>query len=193
MANTTSEFLGRYFDGFEKTLRSALDAPGACEALVECARMLASTAENGATIYLVGNGGSSAIAEHMAVDLTKNAGLRAIAFGSAATLTTLANDYGYEHVFEQAVSRFGREGDVIVAISSGGTSTNILNACKAARERGMRVITLSGFAADNPLRRLGDVNLFVDSRSYGYVEIIHNLLVHYINDAVIGEIEYVIR
>ena len=57
----------------------------------------------------------------------------------------------------------------------------------------MKIITLSAFESVNPLRKKGDFNFWVDSRAFGYVEIFHNLLIHYINDAIIGSVEYVIR
>ena len=193
MANTTPEFLDGYFDGFRAGLEAVLADEAAHAALCECVSIVEATRASGATLYIVGNGGSAAIAEHAAIDFTKNARLRAIAFSGTPTLTTLSNDYGYEHAFAQAIRLYAREGDVLVAISSGGTSANILNAVAEARSIGMTMITLSGFAADNPLRAAGDVNLYVPSRAYGYVELIHSALLHYVNDAVIGAIEYVIR
>lgn len=187
------ELIDSYFTDFKAALDAFLAQGENVRRLHKGVEILRATRDSGATIYLIGNGGSAAVAEHMAIDLTKNAGLKAIAFSSACTLTTLANDYGYERAFEKAVDAYGREGDVLIAISSGGTSPNILNACRAARAHGMKVIALSGFEADNPLRALGDVDLWVDSRAYGYVELLHNLLIHYMNDAIIGSAEYVIR
>ena len=141
----------------------------------------------------VENGGSAAVAEHMAIDLTKNAGLRALAVSGSPMLTTFANDFGYERVYAKAIAAFADKGDVLIAISSSGTSKNIINAVAAARVRKMKVITFSGFTADNPLRRSGDINIWVNSRAFGYVELIHNALIHYINDAIIGKAEYMIR
>ena len=57
----------------------------------------------------------------------------------------------------------------------------------------MQIITLSGFLIDNPLSKLGEINLWVDSKAFGYLEIIHTLLIHYINDSIIGNAEYMIR
>ena len=155
--------------------------------------LLESTKNTRSAIYLVGNGGSSAIAEHMAIDLTKNAALRAVAISGSPMLTTFANDYGYEKVFQKALESYADKGDVLIAISSSGNSMNILNACEAARKKEMKIITFSGFESDNLLRKKGDLNFWVDSKAFGYVEIIHNLLLHYINDAIIGSAEYIIR
>ncbi|MEO5366893.1 MAG: SIS domain-containing protein [Magnetococcus sp. WYHC-3] len=182
-----------YFSQFSGILQRFLDQADNHAALKRATALLEGTRNNGARIHLLGNGGSAAIAEHMAIDLTKNAGLRALAPASAATLTCLANDLGYEQAYARIITAYGAPGDVLVAISSSGTSRNILAAVAVAKERGMAVITLSGFGADNPLRTLGEVNLWIDSHSYGYVEILHNLLIHYMNDAIIGRTEYVIR
>ena len=182
-----------YFKDFQTKLEECLADAGHRKALQESIRLLQGTKAQNRKIILIGNGGSSAIAEHMAVDLTKNAGLRATAISGSPMLTTFANDFGYEKVYQKAIEAFGDEGDVLIAISSSGTSKNILNACAAGRAKNMSMITLSGFDADNPLRKLGDINLWVNSRAFGYVEMIHNSLLHYINDAIIGKAEYMIR
>jgi D-sedoheptulose 7-phosphate isomerase len=110
--------------------------------------------------------------------------MRAMAFNDAAQLTCLGNDFGYEHVFDKPVEMFADPGDVLVAISSSGRSENILRAARMARTLGVRVVTLSGFATDNPLRYLGDVNFYVPSKSYGQVEVTHLALLHGMLDAV---------
>lgn len=135
---------------------------------------------------IIGNGGSAAIASHIAIDLLKNCGIPAIAFNDASFLTCISNDLGYEHVFEKPVDMLAREGDVLFAISSSGKSANILNAARKAREKGCLVVTLSGFNKDNPLRRAGEVNFYVPSISYGYVEIIHLAICHVIVDSIMS-------
>ena len=101
--------------------------------------------QNHNTIFLIGNGGSAAIAEHMAVDFTKNAGLRAMAVSGSPLLTTFSNDFGYEMVYQKAIEYFANKGDILIAISSSGASKNILNGCNAAKNKKMEVITFSGF------------------------------------------------
>ena len=183
----------QYCSDFYDTVRACLKDPAHRRALEQSIALLKKTGKQGKKTILVGNGGSSAIAEHMAIDLTKNAGLRAITISGTPTLTTFANDFGYDKVYQKGIEAFGDAGDVLIAISSGGTSRNILNAVAAARAKKMKVITFSGFSADNPLRKTGDINVWVDSRAFGYVELAHNLLIHYINDAIIGKAEYMIR
>lgn len=188
-----NDFLEKYFAGFKEILFNYINKEDNKNRLNEVVNILKETKKNRATIYIIGNGGSAAIAEHTAIDLTKNAGLRAMAISGSPMLTTFSNDYGYEHVFQKAIESFADEKDILIAISSSGTSKNILNACRAARNKKMKIITFSGFSKDNPLRKTGDINFWVDSKAFGYVEIIHNLLIHYINDAIIGKAEYLIR
>lgn len=133
-------------------------------------------------VMVIGNGGSAAIASHMQNDLCKAAGMRAMVFNDVPLLTALANDHGYECVFERPVLLWAETGDLIIAISSSGKSNNILRAVRAAKKRGCQSITLSGFGADNPLRRLGDVNFYVPSPDYGFVETAHAALAHFLTD-----------
>jgi D-sedoheptulose 7-phosphate isomerase len=144
-------------------------------------RAIAAHAAGNKLIFL-GNGGSAAIASHMAADYSKNGNLRALALNDAAMLTCVGNDLGYDRVFAKQIELHGRRGDLVVAISSSGRSANILNAVAAAREAGCTVVTLSGFTPDNPLRQLGDLNFYVASDRYGLVEVSHLTLCHALLD-----------
>jgi len=136
----------------------------------------------GGKIMFIGNGASAAIASHMAADYAKNGGVRAIAFNDPALLTAVSNDIRYEQVFAEPIRLFADPGDILLAISSSGQSPNILAGSHAARERGCRLITLSGFRDDNPLRTLGDTNFYVPCLSYGVTEVLHHSLCHCILD-----------
>jgi len=138
-------------------------------------------------VILVGNGGSSAMASHVSVDLTKVAGIRSVNFNEADLVTCFANDYGYENWVAKALEAYADQGDVAILISSSGRSPNIVNGALKARELGLRVVTLSGFDAENPLRTMGDVNLWCDSKVYNIVEMTHHIwllsIVDYLADA----------
>jgi D-sedoheptulose 7-phosphate isomerase len=136
----------------------------------------------GNTLIFIGNGGSASIASHQAIDYLKNGDIRATALNDSAALTCLSNDCGYPEVFAKQIEKHGREGDMLVAISSSGQSENILRGVKAARAHKMTVATFSGFSPDNSLRTLGDVNFYVESDQYGYVELAHLTLIHAILD-----------
>lgn len=162
------------------------DAAGAtCAAddgFARCLDLLAGCGGAGGAVLWVGNGGSAALASHFAVDVF-NAGIRSTAFNDPSMLTCFGNDCGYDQVFARPLSLFANPGDVLIAISSSGRSPNILAAVAAARARGCAVITLSGFAADNPLRGLGDWNFHVPSAAYGPVETVHAIIGHALVDA----------
>ena len=140
----------------------------------------------GNTLRFVGNGGSAGIASHMAVDFSKRGEIRANALNDAAMLTCLGNDLGYSEVFAHQVALHTRKGDVLVAISSSGQSENILRAAEEARKREARIITFSGFKTDNPLRGSGDLNYYVGSNEYGFVELTHMALLSALIDIMIG-------
>jgi D-sedoheptulose 7-phosphate isomerase len=136
----------------------------------------------GNKLIFIGNGGSASIASHMATDYVKNGGVRAVALNDSSMLTCVGNDLGYDQVFAKQIEWYARPGDLVVAISSSGRSPNILNAVKAARVADCTVVTLSGFTRDNPLRSLGDINFYIASDRYGFVEIAHLTICHAILD-----------
>ena len=140
------------------------------------------THASGRKLMWIGNGGSAAIASHMAIDYSKNGGIRSTAFNDASLLTCLSNDLGYEFIFEKSIEMLAQPGDLLIAISSSGCSSNILRGVAAARAADCGIVTLSGFDLDNPLRRLGDLNFYVPSKEYGFVEITHLTICHAILD-----------
>lgn len=139
------------------------------------------------TIFFIGNGGSSAIASHMAIDYTKNGGYKAMAFNDAAALTCLSNDISYEDVFSYQINKWAKENDIVFCISSSGESPNIINAAKVAIERGCFLVTLSSFNRDNRLSNMGAINFYVPTLEYGFAEITHLTILHTILDLAIGE------
>lgn len=137
--------------------------------------------KKGSKVIFIGNGGSAAIASHMAVDWTKNGGIRAIALNDAPTLTCLANDFGYENVFAKQLEYYAAPGDVVIIVSSSGKSENIVRAAKACdldALQGIKLVTLSGMNPANYLRRLGDINFYVPVADYGLVELSHLCILH---------------
>lgn len=139
--------------------------------------------KNNNAVYIIGNGGSSGIASHASVDLLNTCKIKAIPFTDNSQITCFANDFGYENVYCKALETIISANDILIAISSSGSSKNIINAVKTARNNKSFIITLSGFKEDNPLRKSGDVNFWLDSTHYGMVEIGHSLILHYISDS----------
>jgi D-sedoheptulose 7-phosphate isomerase len=165
-------FYHEYFSSITTCIRSIEKDP---LTLSRSNQLLQETREKGGKVILVGNGGSAAMASHVSVDLTKVAGLRAINFNEADLVTCLANDYGYEHWVEKALEFYADTCDLIILISSSGKSNNIVNGAIKAKHMKLPLITFSGFTADNPLRKLGDLNFWADSQAYNVVEMTHHV------------------
>jgi D-sedoheptulose 7-phosphate isomerase len=144
-------------------------------------QMLAQVRDSG-SVYVIGNGGSAAVASHAVIDLINVAGLRAFTLHEPSVLTCIVNDYGYENAYSRLLRHMARPGDVLIAISSGGNSMNIRNAAEQVIHNGGRVITLSGFLRDNPLRTLGHLNIWLGASDYGLVEVGHQFILHNISD-----------
>jgi D-sedoheptulose 7-phosphate isomerase len=175
-------FFGEYFGQIDETLRS-IDV----EMLERLAVLFTQAQERKGKVILVGNGGSASIASHVAVDLTKVGGIRAVTFNDDNLLTCFANDYGYEHWVEKALEFYAEAEDVAVLISSSGRSPNIVNGAALARTRRLRVVTMSGFDADNPLRASGELNFWADSRSYNIVEMTHHIWLVAVIDKIVRD------
>jgi D-sedoheptulose 7-phosphate isomerase len=190
--NINSQEIVRYFTYlFEHLTHAAVTtASGQSLQLVDAVKQCIADARRahaaGNKLIFVGNGGSAAIASHMATDFSKNGNIRSLALNDSAMVTCLSNDLGYDQVFAKQIEMYVRHGDILVAISSSGRSANIIKAVHAARAASCGVITFSGFSHDNPLRSLGNINFYVNSDQYGFVEIAHLTLCHAILDFICG-------
>lgn len=159
--------------------------------LTRCKKIISDANKNKKKIVIIGNGGSAAIANHFSVDLTKNAGIRCINFNEASLITCFSNDYGHENWMYKAVEFYGDKGDVLIAISSSGNSKNIQNSVKSAKKKGFKsIITFTGLKKTNPIRKMGNLNFWVDSKAYNFVENTHQVWLLSIVDLVIGKREY---
>ena len=127
-------------------------------------------------ILLFGNGASASIASHVSVDMTKILNFRSYNFNEANLITCFSNDYGYENWISKAIKSYSKPGDLIILISSSGKSKNIINAGKYAKKNKLNLITFSGFLKNNPLKKLGKINIWVNSKNYNIVETVHQTI-----------------
>ena len=141
-------------------------------------------------VIIFGNGVSAAISSHVSVDLTKNAKVRSINFNEADLLTCFANDYGYEKVFSKSLEFYADRGDVVIIVSSSGRSKNLLEAAKICKKKKILLYTFTGFSKSNPLKKMGNINLWVNSKAYNIIENIHQIWLLSIVDKIIGTTEY---
>jgi len=180
------KWLRDYFDLYKKSLFDEEVFPE----LIKVKDLFKAGSEKGGKILLAGNGGSAAIASHCAVDLTKNARVRALSLSEPGMITCLANDYGYEQWMARSVEFYADPSDTVVLISSSGRSKNVINAALSTKAKEIPLVTLSGFTPENPLRQIGDINLWVDSRAYNIVEMTHQIWLLAVVDLIIGKAEY---
>tara|TARA_Y100000591_G_scaffold112950_1_gene96442 strand:+ start:194 stop:727 length:534 start_codon:yes stop_codon:yes gene_type:complete len=133
--------------------------------------------EKNSKIIFVGNGGSAAMASHVSVDFTKACKIRSVNFNEADLLTCYANDFGYENWVKEALKSYALKDDLIVLFSSSGKSKNMINAAKYCKQKKLKLVTFTGFSFSNPLGKMGNLNFWVNSKNYNFVEMTHHIWV----------------
>ena len=182
------DFVNKYLKDFSSLLKPNNDL---VNKIISARDILVNTNKKNNKVMIFGNGGSAAIASHVSVDLTKNANIRCVNYNEADLITCFSNDYGYEKWIEKTIGFYGNEGDVLILISSSGKSKNMINACSAAKNKKIaKIITFTGHNKDNPLSKFGDVNFWIDSKAYNFVENTHQVWLLTICDLIIGKREY---
>lgn len=168
------------------TLNKFLQSPVALKAVEAAATKMVVAIKAGHKIIACGNGGSHCDAMHFAEELSgrfreDRKALPAVSISDPAHITCVGNDYGFEFIFSRYVEALGDKGDVLLAISTSGNSANILNAAKAARERGMTVVALTG-KDGGKLAGVSDINIVVEHDGFAdriqevHIKIIHILI-----------------
>ena len=160
------------------------------DALEKISKSLISVNKKNKKVIIFGNGGSASISSHISIDLTKNAKIRSINFNEANLLTCFSNDYGYHKVFSKSLEFYVDKGDVVIIISSSGKSKNVLEAAKMCKKKKILLYTFTGFSKSNPLKKMGNINLWVNSKAYNIIENIHQIWLLSIVDRIIGKTEY---
>jgi D-sedoheptulose 7-phosphate isomerase len=180
----------QWLDDYFRRYQESIFVPEIRDSLVRLKELIATTRSNGRKLIIAGNGGSAAIASHCAVDFTKQARVRCTNFNEADLITCFANDYGYENWVQKALEFYADDGDAVILVSSSGKSPNMINAATFALNRGLATVTFTGFAEDNPLKQLGQLNFWVNSRAYNIVEMTHQIWLLAVCDLLIGDAEY---
>lgn len=138
--------------------------------------LIKKTREKNKKIYIVGNGGSASIASHVSVDFAKVAKVKSSTFNNANLISCFANDYGYENWVTEAIKSYCDNDDLIILISSSGKSQNIINAAEYCNKNNINLITFSGFDINNPLKIMGNINFYIKSENYNFVEMSHHII-----------------
>ena len=193
MGTSDAALLGRVAAHFEESAKLKLSASQSLAApIVRAGILLADALKAGGKVLACGNGGSAADSQHFAAELLnrferERAPLAAIALTTdTSTLTSIANDYAYEQVFSKQVRALGRPGDVLLAISTSGNSSNVIAAMQVAREAGMRAIALTGNGGGKMAALVGaeDVHLCVPHKVTARIQEVHLLVLHCLCDAI---------
>ena len=168
--NEAEDFFNTYFRELNEHVKDVNNLQ-----IESAAAMVEETRKRGNKVFIVGNGGSAAIASHVSIDFTKAAKTRAICFNEASLLTCFSNDYGYENWVKEAVRAYCDAGDLGIFISSSGQSKNIINGMKEAKSCGISTIGLWGFDKSSPMESLSDISFYTRSYSYNMVENVHQI------------------
>ena len=171
---------------FNKHIKASKKTIESTSKLIEiAANICIDSLKNGNKILIFGNGGSAADAQHIAAEIVgrykvERKGLPAIALTTdTSVITSISNDYGYLHVFDRQVEALANEGDVLIGISTGGSSTNVISALKLAKELGCSAIGLSG-KDGGKFNALCDVNLIAMAEDTPRIQEMHILIGHII-------------
>ena len=176
------DFLARYENALLKTDVS--------KELLQMKQDMLEIQAKGNKVIIAGNGGSAAMASHVTVDFTKQGNVRTVNFNEPDLITCFANDYGFEHWIAKALEVYADNGDMVILISSSGSSINMINAAEASKKIGLKVVTFTGFSEENPLKQLGDVNVWLDSKAYNIIENTHQIWLLMLCDLLVGSAEY---
>lgn len=185
---STKQIAGHFLEA-HKVLTEFIENEANFDKIKTAGDQIISSIQNGGKVISCGNGGSMSDAMHFAEEMTgrfrENRGpIPAVAISDPAHITCISNDYGYEFIFSRFVESIGREGDVLLAISTSGNSQNVINAVNAAKERGMFVIGLTG-KSGGKMADLVDLEIrtpmsdWADRVQEIHIKIIHSLI-HYI-------------
>lgn len=167
-------------------LKSFLESPAALTNLERAAILMGDAVKTGCKLISCGNGGSHCDAMHFAEELTgkyrePRKAIPAICISDPSHISCVSNDYGYEFVFSRYLEALGNKGDALLAISTSGNSSNVLQAVKVAKEKGMKVVALTGNSGGK-LGPLADVEIRVPHVGYAdriqevHIKIIHVLI-----------------
>ena len=183
---TDLEFINNYLNRYKKSLFES----DVSSQMIAMKQKLLEVKKSGKKVIIAGNGGSASTASHVAVDFTKQGGIRTINFNEPDLITCFSNDFGYEQWVGKAIEFYGDESDLAILISSSGNSQNMVNGAKTSNKMGMCVVTFTGFKADNLLKQEGDLNFWVNSKAYNIIENTHQIWLLLVCDLIIGEAEY---
>ena len=144
-------------------------------------------------LLIFGNGASSSIASHAALDFTKQAKLESLCFHDPSLITAYSNDYGYDNAFKEMLVSYCKEGDIVFLVSVSGESENLLRVNEKALNMGLYTVSFTGRSPDNRLKVSTSESIWVDSHAYNIVENTHSIWITTLIDYLVGGAEYEVK
>ena len=178
----------------QSALAALIENEATLESIAQAAHAIAESQRQGGAVYSCGNGGSLCDAMHFAEEMTgryrqNRKPYRAAAISDVSHMACVGNDYGYEHVFSRWIEAMGTEKDVLVAITTSGTSKNIVAAAKAAKAKGMTVVALTG-KAGSPITDEADIAVVTPAGRWAdRVQELHIKVVHILIELIERELD----
>ena len=179
----TREDIIQEFNAAQEVLNRFISDDANWDKIMASGDLMVNAIQNGGKILSCGNGGSMSDAMHFAEELTgrfrdNRPGLPAIAIADPTHITCVGNDYGFDFIFSRYVEAVGKAGDVLLAISTSGNSPNVLNAAKSAKDKGMKIVALTG-KSGGELAEVADIELRAPHNGYSdRIQEIHIKIIH---------------
>ena len=170
MNNSKKNFIVNYIDEFNSAISKVKSQKKEVEKIYETLIKF----QNKKSIHIFGNGGSASIASHFSMDLTNNSNIKCYSYNDPTLITCFSNDFKYENWISRVLQKYGKKDDLLILISSSGKSKNMLNAVTTSKKmKFSNVVTFTGFDIENPLKKKGDINIWIDSKNYNVIENSH--------------------
>ena len=165
----------KYLDNYFNTLTKHIKKNQSNDKIVKLSKLISNIKKKNKKILVFGNGGSAAIVNHFTVDITKMYKVKCINLNESSIITCFSNDFGFDNWIKEAINYYADKDDLVILVSSSGMSMNMVNGGKKAIQQKCKLVTFSGFNKNNKLRKLGNINIWVESNIYNFVENLHQI------------------
>ena len=177
-----------YFENYSRLIQSAPTD----KILRQLVEIFTHQKKSNGRLIFAGNGASSAISSHAALDFTKQGGLTSICWTDPSLVSAFSNDYGFDTAQAELFECYRQPGDILVLVSTSGMSPNVIELAKRASLHGHKIVSFTGKDSNNVLKSISDISLWVDSDAYNIVENIHMIWLGYLIDCMVGAEVYAV-
>ncbi len=179
---TSESFIKKTLEESKLVLEKTIESNSIINLIQDCINLMVNCHKNKNKIFSCGNGGSMCDATHFAEELTgkfkdDREPIAAMSINDPSHISCTSNDYGYEHIFSRYIEAWGKQNDILLAISTSGNSKNVINATKVSKNKGMKIIGLLG-KGGGLLKNLVDYPIIIESQSTERIQEIHIKIIH---------------